>query len=236
MPLTVTDDTDPFAEPSTLQRVLSTARTQPSAILLAVQVLGILAFPFMQPTQFGRVAISIFGALVLFIALYTVRSTPALTWLSMLIGMPAVALEIWGALEPGNVVVVVVGHSLLGLFYFYTGYGLIAYIFEDNWVTQDELYAVGAAFTVIAWGFAYLYMAIQGVWPGSFSSSSGDTILTWQEMLFCSVANFTGVGLSDVTPVLPHAQSVVMVEQIGGVLYIAMVISRLVALTVLKSK
>ena len=40
------------------------------------------------------------------------------------------------------------------------------------------------------------------------------------------------MGLSDVTPVLAHARSLVMVEQVAGVLYVAMVISRLVALTV----
>lgn len=129
-----------------------------------------------------------------------------------------------------------VGHLLLAVFYFYTAYGLVAYIFEDNFVTQDELFAVGAAFTVVAWGFAYLFVATQIIWPGSFASSTGEEILTWQELLFCSVANFTGVGLSDVTPVLPHAQSIVMVEQIGGVLYIAMVISRLVALTVTRAR
>ena len=224
---------DPFASPNLVQRAILTARSQPSAVLLAVQIIGLLAFPFMAPTTFGRVGVSIFGAVVLVLALWTVRSTPALTWLSMLIGIPAVVLEVWGAIDREQTFAVVGGHFLLGMFYFYTAYALVAYMFEDHWVTKDEIYAVGATFTVLAWGFAYLFMAVQYIWPGSFSSSSGEEILTWQEMLFLSISNFTGVGLSDVVPVLPHAQSVVMVEQIGGVMYIAMVISRLVALTVL---
>jgi hypothetical protein len=238
MPLRFADEIqdDPFASPNIAQRAVRTARSQPSAVLLAVQILGLLVFPFMQPTTFGRVAVSIFGAIVLVLALWTVRSTPALTWLSMLIGIPAIVLEVWGAIDPDQTWAVVGGHALLGIFYFYTAYALVSYMFEDHWVTKDEIFAVGATFTVIAWGFAYLYMAVQFVWPGSFASSSGEEILTWQEMLFVSIANFTGVGLSDVTPVRPHAQSLVMVEQIGGVLYIAMVISRLVALTVLKNR
>jgi hypothetical protein len=182
------------------------------------------------------VAVSIFGAIVLVLALWTVRSTPALSWVSMLIGIPAVILEVWGAIDQEQTWAVIGGHALLGIFYFYTAYALLSYMFEDHWVTKDEMFAVGATFTVIAWGFAYLYMAVQYVWPGSFSSSSGEEILTWQEMLFLSISNFTGVGLSDVTPVLPHAQSLVMIEQILGVLYIAMVISRVVALTVLKNR
>ena len=51
-----------------------------------------------------------------------------------------------------------------------------------------------------------------------------------------TVAEAAELDASDVVPVLPHAQSLVMLEQIMGVLYIAMVISRLVALTVIKSR
>jgi hypothetical protein len=38
------------------------------------------------------------------------------------------------------------------------------------------------------------------------------------------------VGLSDIVPVLPHARSVVMVEMVAGVMYIALVVARLVGL------
>ena len=42
-------------------------------------------------------------------------------------------------------------------------------MFADNWVTRDELYATGATFTVVAWGFAYLYVAVQIICPHSFT-------------------------------------------------------------------
>lgn len=238
MPLRFADEIqdDPFATPTNFQRVLGVMRSQPSALLLAAQFVGLLVLPFIHPTTFGRLGVSLFGVVVLLLAMRTIRSTPALTWMAIIIGVPAVAMEIWGAMDRSQTWAVFGGHALLGVFYLYTAYGLVAYMFEDRWVTKDELWAVGACFTVIAWGFAYLYMSVQTIYPGSFVSSTGEAILTWQEMLFVSVANFTGVGLSDVVPVKPHAQSLVMVEQIAGVLYIAMVISRLVALTVLKSR
>lgn len=238
MPLRYADEIedDPFATPSRIQWFRRIVRDQPSATLLFAQLIGLVVLPFIAPTTYGRVAVSVFGALVLLLAMRTIRSSPALTWMAIIIGVPALALEVWGALDPTNTAAVVGGHTLLGIFYFYTAYGLVAYMFEDHWVTKDELWAVGACFTVIAWGFAYLYHAVQNLFPGSFVSSSGQAILTWQEMLFVSVSNFTGVGLSDVVPVLPHAQAIVMIEQIAGVLYIAMVISRLVALTVLKNR
>ena len=58
---------------------------------------------------------------------------------------------------------------------------------------------------------------------------------SWFELLFLSFTTLTSVGLSDVTPVLAHARSLVMVEQVAGVLYVALVVARLVGLTVARS-
>jgi hypothetical protein len=46
----------------------------------------------------------------------------------------------------------------------------------------------------------------------------------------------TSVGLSDVGPILPEARAVGVIEGLAGVMYVAMVISRLVALTVMRSR
>lgn len=231
------DDTDPFHVPSRMERFLDIARRQPSAFLLFGQIGALLAYPFLQPTQFGRVGVSLIGIVVLVIAVFTVRHSPALTWVSVVIGLPAVVLEIYGAIYPEQHTLLAIGHVLLAIFYFYTAYALVAYMFEDHWVTKDELFAVGACFTVIAWGFAYVNMAIQHIWIGeSFTATSTEEILSFTEMLFVSVANLAGVGLSDVIPIHPFAMAIAMLSQIVGVLYIAMVISRLVALTVLRNR
>ncbi len=50
------------------------------------------------------------------------------------------------------------------------------------------------------------------------------------ELLFLSFTTLSSTGLSDITPISGHARSVVMIEQVAGVFYIAMVVTRLVAL------
>jgi hypothetical protein len=42
----------------------------------------------------------------------------------------------------------------------------------------------------------------------------------------------SSVGLSDVQPVLPMARALVMLESFAGIMYIALVVSRLIGLTV----
>jgi ion channel len=56
------------------------------------------------------------------------------------------------------------------------------------------------------------------------------SIRSWLELLFLSFSNLSGVGLSDITPAEPMARSLVMLEMFGGVMFIAIVVSRLIAM------
>ena len=98
---------------------------------------------------------------MLVLAVFAVRATPALTWVSILLGVPVVVLTIAEGIDPGNQPVVLWSAILHGAFYLYISYGLIAYMFADRRITTDELFAIGATFTVVAWAFAYFYMGIQ---------------------------------------------------------------------------
>ena len=85
--------------------------------------------------------------------------------------------------------------------YFYAAGALIAYMLEDHEITRDELFAVGATFTLVAWAFAYLFTVIQAIEPGSFTAAvdpSGER--SWMELLFLSFTTLSSTGLSDVVP------------------------------------
>ncbi|HTW14905.1 MAG TPA: potassium channel family protein [Nocardioides sp.] len=220
---------DPHAERHRIRLVLG---KHPSAVLLAAQLLGLLAYPYLQGSRAG---IAIFGVLQLAIvatALWAVRRTPALSWVALCLGVPGMVFTVLEAISPGSDWIVLTSALLHAPFYFYISYGMIRYLFYDDRVTRDELFATGAAFTVVAWGFAYVFVAAQVVWPGSFIGAGGESERDWFELLYLSFSTLTSVGLSDVVPVLPHARSLVMVEMVAGVLYVALVVARLVGLTV----
>ena len=211
---------------------IRTIRTHPSAVLLAGQLLAVLAYPFIGTSTAGRAVLGAVGTVLVLVALYAVRRTPALAWIAALLGVPALMCNLLEPVWPDNDVLLVVSASLHAPFYFYVSYGMIRYLFHDEKVTRDELYATGAAFTVVAWGFAYLFLGVQILVPGSFTGVGGDGQGTWFELLFLSFTNLTSVGLSDIIPVSPHARALVMVQQVAGVLYVALVVARLVGLTV----
>ena len=209
----------------------------PSAVLLAVQLIGVLVFPFMEATPVGQAALSTFALIVLFLAVRAVQATPALGWIAVLLGLPIVVLTILEVVDPSNAPVLLASSVLHAIFYFYTTIALLRYMFRDRFITPDELWATGATFTVVAWAFAYTFMAVQVIWPGSFIAAVGsDNPRTWFELLFLSFTNLTSVGLSDIVPVLPQARSWVMIEQVAGLLYVALVISRIVGLTIARQR
>ena len=214
-----------------MRRLFESLRSHPSAVLLFGQLFAILAYPFFDGSAAGRALLGAVGTGLVAVALWAVRRSPALTWMAVLLGGPAMVFSLLEAVFPDASWVTLTSALLHAPFYFYISYGMIRYLFHDDKVTRDELYATGAAFTVVAWGFAYVYAAVQVIWPGSFVAYDGEGARSWFELLFLSFTTFTSVGLSDVIPVLPHARAFVMVEQVAGVLYVALVIARLVGLT-----
>ena len=211
--------------------VRSILRNEPSAVLLTVQLAGVLLYPFMVGSV-GRALFSVFGIMVLGLVLLAVRSTPALTWIGVMLGVPATVLLLIQAVTRSDALLPY-SSAFEAVLYFYAAGALIFYMLADHRITRDELFAVGATFTLVAWGFAYTYVVWQAVEPHSFTAAIDPTgERSWMELLFLSFTTLTSTGLSDIVPVQDFARSLVMIEQLAGLAYIAIVVSRLVALTV----
>jgi Ion channel len=215
-----------------LPAVLAAARKEPSAVLLFAQLAAVLLYPFTEGSDVGRAVFSVLGIAILVLVLLAVRSTPALTWVGLLLGVPATvllliqAITVSKGLQPYSA-------ALEAVLYFYAAGALIAYMLADHEITRDELFAVGATFTLVAWAFAYLYLVVQAVEPQSFTAAvNAHADRSWVELLFLSFTTLTSTGLSDVVPIKAFARSLVMIEQLAGLAYVAVLVSRLVALTV----
>jgi hypothetical protein len=213
-------------------KLVAYLRSNPSAGLLVVQLAGLLLYPWMEGSTRGRALFGAFGLLVLGAALWVVRRSPWLTWLGVLLALPVVALSVANAITPRPGLTVATA-ALEAVFYFYATGSLISYMLQDWVASSDELFAAGATFTLLAWAFAYVFVVCQALLPGSFSAPADPQApRTWMELLFLSVAVLSSVGLSDIMPATPMARSLVMLESFAGVMYIALVVSRLISMIV----
>ena len=66
--------------------------SHPSAILLIVQLLGVLIYPFMASGGVGAVLFEVFGAIVLALAIWTTRESPGPTWMAVTLAIAASSL------------------------------------------------------------------------------------------------------------------------------------------------
>jgi hypothetical protein len=211
---------------------LDTARRHPSAVLFAVQIIGVVAYPAMSTSGVGRAAFNVFGLLVALLALWAVRYSPGLTWVGVLLALPASVLLIAQAAAD---LPELAGWSsgFEAALYFYAAGCMLAYMLADHEITPDELWAVGATFTLVAWGFAHVYVVCQAVQPMSFIAAVHPAQdRTWVELLFLSFTTLSSTGLSDVVPVRQTARALVMLEQVAGLAYVVMFVSRVVGLTI----
>jgi hypothetical protein len=213
---------------------LALTRRHPSAILLIVQLAGLLLYPMLESTRGGPIALSAFGITVLVFTTGMVRRTPGLTWLSVCLALPAIVMLVLQAtldmhwLQPWSA-------TLEALFYFYAAGSLVAYMMSDMHATTDELFAAGATFTLLAWGFAYSYVALQALQPGSFGAAiHPEQPRSWTELMFLSFALLSSTGIGDVIPLRPLARALTSLEMFVGVMYLAAVVSRLIGLTLLR--
>jgi hypothetical protein len=205
----------------------------PSAFLLAAQLFSLVLYAAYEGTSGGAGLLGAFGILVLFLVVLVVKRSPAINWIAWTLAVMAASFWLlsWLSVLP----VLSVWASLMeAVLYFYAAGSLIAYMMEDDLVTTDELFAAGATFTVIAWAFAYLYLVCQECFPGSFSSGSVPEAQTFFKLLFLSFTNLSATGLSDVFPVSSPGRVLVMLEQFAGIAYLAVVVSRLVGLTIMR--
>lgn len=214
-----------------LLRLLVHTRRHPSAILLLAQLLGMVLYPFLEGTRYGHVAFNAFGIVILTFTIRMVRRTPGNAWISVAMAVPIIALlsaqMIFDLpyLQPWS-------SGIEALFYFYAAGSLILYMLADRRVTTDELFAAGATFTLLAWGFTHLYLVVQALAPGSFAAAVNSELpRSWTELNYLSFALLSSTGIGDVIPLTVHARSLASIEMFVGLMYLAAVVARLIGLT-----
>ena len=164
----------------------------------------------------GSATIGVIGMVAVPPAIYAVRRTPGVSRAVLFLGARRDGLHTARGRAAGRRLdrADFLGPFLHALhLYLYVSYAMLRYLFHDK-VTRDEYFATAAAFTVVAWAFAYALSAVQVVWPDSFSSISG-TEQSWFEILYLSFSTLTSVGLSDIVPVGLQARSLVMLEVVA---------------------
>lgn len=215
----------------TLKQFWQGLRLLPSAWLLLVQLALLILYMLTTGDSEFRALTWSLGVLALLIIAKVIRQSPVFTFWGLVFVSGAFLFSILIFLGYGNRTIQIIAHGFEALAYFYAAYGLLRYMFADRYLTRDELFAAGAVFTLIAWAFAFLYSICQLILPNSFQNPNQPQALQhWLDLLFLSFSLQSATGLSDLIPISPAARVLAMLQMFGGVMYLAVVVSRLIAL------
>ena len=214
-----------------MSRTWSALKGHPSGVLLVGQLLVVLAYPFLDSSTPGRAVLGVVQMVLVFTAVVAVRRTPALSWVALVFGVPGDGLRgPRGRRARHRLDRAGLGGACTCPFYFFVSYAMIRYLFHDDRVTRDELFATGAAFTVVAWAFAYVYAAARCSGPARSSARRRRraAVVRPAVPLVHDADQRRAVRRRSRSAPTPLAGDV---EQVAGVLYVALVVARLVGLT-----
>lgn len=108
---------------------------------------------------------------------------------------------------------------------------LFRLVFGSPRVTAQVLYAAVSIYLLLGALFVPLYGALEFFAPGSFVDTLyPDAGVAWQQLIYFSYVSLTTLGFGDILPTSFWARSLVSLEAVVGVLYLAILMARLVGL------
>lgn len=213
----------------------SSIKRYPYAMLLGVQLLSVIFYGFFATSHFNQLLLNCVGLVVPFVAVFVVYRTPATSWIAFVLITPAVLFSVLAVNGWQHLLIwAQLSESLL---YFYAAFSLVMYMYQDDVVTLDELFAAAATFTLLVWGFALAYSVCQQFYPNSILAAvNPEQPRAWIELLFMSFSIQSSTGVGDVIPVSGPARAIASLQIFAGVMYLTIVLSRLVGLAVSPNK
>jgi hypothetical protein len=96
-------------------------------------------------------------------------------------------------------------------------------------VDAERIFAALDAYLLTACVFGVVYWVLDREWPGSFALGPQER-LDLPRALYLSFVVISTLGLGDIVPVGAAARGLVSVEAVGGQMYLAVLVARLVSL------
>ena len=201
--------------------------------LLVALALLFFFFPFVEEVKGGDVIISILLSLVLLSAVLAVADRKGVFFIALVLAIPAIAGRWINHFRPDLVpppVFLIAGLALIA----FVVANLLRFVLRAPSVNTEVLCASISAYLMLGLLWTVAYWLVAQVTPESLRVQSRPAA-TKQTMagfdaFYFSFITLSTVGYGDITPVSRIARWLAAMEAMTGLLYVAVLIARLVAL------
>jgi hypothetical protein len=197
--------------------------------LLALLVLLFLSAPFIEDLPNGGLIEAVLMSAVMVSSVLAVGGRRRTLIIALLLLVPAFAGKWLNHFFPG--VVFSLHYSIAALLFFiFVVTNLIRFVLRAPRVDANVLCAGLSGYLLLGLLWVPTYVMVAQLNPGAFKMSSGaGSSMNGYSAFYFSFITLCTVGYGDVTPVSNGARMLAVVEAIAGVFYVAVLISRLVA-------
>jgi voltage-gated potassium channel len=201
-----------------------------SSIELLIALFALfVSFPFVETLRSGALIESILISVVLIAAIFAVAGSRSVLWAAMLLALPALAARWIHQLRPDAVppeLFLVAGI----LFVSFVIVNLLRFVLSATSVNIEVLCVSISAYLLLGLVWTLAYWLVAEIIPDAFAFNGQETSLKGFNGLYFSLITMCTVGYGDITPVAKVARMLAAMEAITGLLYVAVLIARLVAL------
>jgi Ion channel len=200
--------------------------------LLVALGLLFVAFPFVEEVKCGNVIVSVLFSLVLLSAVLAVAERKSVLVVAIVLAIPAIGGRWINHLQPDLVppsLFLSAGLILVG----FVVANLLRFVLRAPSVNVEVLCASIAAYLMLGLMWTIAYWLVDQLTPGgafSFNTNTGKQLMNGFNGFYFSFITLSTVGYGDITPVSRIARWLAAMEAMTGLLYVAVLIARLVAL------
>jgi len=200
--------------------------------LLISLALLFVSFPFVEEIKGGDIIVSILFSLVLISAVLAVSNRRSTLVVAVLLAIPAIIGRWIDHFRPHLVppaVFLIAGLVLVA----FVLINLLRFVLRAPSVSIEVLCASISAYLMLGLAWTLAYWLVDQLTPGgafSFNPNGGPRSMNGFTGFYFSFITLSTVGYGDITPVSKIARWLAAMEAMTGLLYVAVLIARLVAL------
>jgi hypothetical protein len=207
---------------------LAWLRRNRCSLLLVGLCLMILANPLFGNAGSGHKALAVALLIVLMLAAWALRLRRLM--LSAVVAAAAVAIALVLIVPHDEHWLRPVSNGAMAVFNGIITVALLRYVLDPHLINTDKVFGAVAAYVLIAITFACLFSMLQYVELKAFhiaEVNDPDGRMSWSDAMYFSFTVLTSTGFGEITPVTDMARSLIVIEQVLGVMYVAFLVARL---------
>lgn len=204
----------------------------PSFNMLLVLLASVIAYPFVDAMPGLRPVAQMLDVAAVLLVVRLIRSEDTIWSSGWVIAIPTVILQFWHLAAPAPAIEVAMLVAQLA-FHGWAIVALLSYVLRDHIITRDELFAIAGVYVLMAMFWASAYALVVHFDPAALvinEANDPDGRTTWADLVYYSMTTLTSTGYGEITPLSPPARALAMLQQVTGVLFVAILIARLTSL------